>query len=109
MNAFAAAAAVLCADVNLGVDAIYRPASAPQRTVRAIRSRAVQAEFGGGGVGALLGEELAHVAASDMAVEPRRGDTMEFPTEAWTTFRVDRAELDETGAMWRLVLATALP
>jgi hypothetical protein len=105
VNAFARAAEALCADPNLSVPALYRPATAPQVSVRAIRSRSVQPEFGGAGLGAMVREELVDIPAAALTITPRRLDTIIFDTEPSVTYRVERVELDEAAAMWRLVLS----
>lgn len=105
MNAFAAAAAVLCADPNLGEGGLFCPAASSQRRVRAIRSRAQRAEFGGGGAGVVLTEERADISADQLAEAPRRGDEIIFDAEPEITYRVERPELDGARAMWSLVLS----
>lgn len=95
--------AVLVADTNMGVDAIYRPQSGPQRVVRAIRSRPREVGFGAGGMGAVLGPETAMIAAAILDAPPRRGDEIEFaPLEI---YKVERAERDDVGAAWTLTLS----
>jgi hypothetical protein len=104
-NAFAAAAAALCADPNLSAPALYRPPTEPHFQVRVIRSRSVEPEFGGAGLGAMVREELVDISAAALTITPRRLDTIIFDAEPSVTYRVERVEMDETGAMWRLVLS----
>lgn len=96
-DVFAAAAAALAADVNLGETATWTPAGGAPQTVRAVRSR-TDAGFGNAaGLSVML-------PAVSLTGSPRRGDTVVL---AGTTYAIEDADLDAQGSMWTVVLSVA--
>lgn len=97
-DAFAAAAAALADDPNLGTDAVhFQAGSAIGQAVRVIVSRRdVVQELGA--VGAVVGDVMIDVEKAELA-EPAVDDVIEIGSES---FRVMAVAEDARGVKWRL-------
>jgi hypothetical protein len=101
MNAFARAAAALVADPNMGVEAVYLPASGLSFPCRVVLSRPMEA------VGmALAGRVMASLPVATIAA-PVRGDQIRIPSLPLpgNCFKVEQVETDTMRAMHDLILS----
>ena len=97
MTAFSTAAAALLGDLNLGVDALYRPGGGgPGVGIRVIRERPT-AETQAFGAKLRAGAELLHLRVAD-APALAKGDTVTIGTETLTVQGAPRR--DTLGLLW---------
>ncbi|MBS7789271.1 hypothetical protein KTR66_04660 [Roseococcus sp. SDR] len=103
-DAFTRAAAALVADPNMGLDAVYLPASGPSIACRVVYSEPVEHA----GSLALAKRRMASVPASAVAA-PARGDQLRIPSLARpdNLFKVEQVETDPMRAMHDLTLSQA--
>ena len=107
MSAFAAAAAVLAADPNLGTDATFTPAGGGgSLALRVVLSRPEEAMGALDALRGLAGSARAMVPASALTAAPVRGDAI---TIGGTAYLVAEAAQDEIAASWTLHLRRAPP
>ena len=109
MSAFTRAAAALVADANMATDIIYRPEAGPRINCRGVFSRPLD-QFGQ----AVAGGLMLSVSAADVPA-PIEGDSVILTAplsvagrvlRAGLELRVERAEAEETLAMYDLTLGT---
>ena len=103
MNAFAAAAAAMVADANMGVSATYRPLTGGSFACRVIVSRPVDAI-----TGQILASGVAVSIPAEAVAFPKRGDQLDIPSlPAPNVFAVSSVETDAGRVMHNLTLVLA--
>jgi hypothetical protein len=102
-GAFARAAAVLAADPNLGVAALYTPAGEAPLAFRVVRMREENVLLGVGR-GIAGGGEAVMIPVLSLPDRPQLGERISIGTE---DFLIETAERDEAGASWRVTLREA--
>lgn len=107
MTAFAAAAAVLAADPNIGADATFTAAGGGGPVaIRVVFSRPEDAIGGLDGPRGIAFAASVMVPAAALAVRPARGDTI---ATGGTTYQVAEVMADEIAATYTLHLRRAPP
>lgn len=105
MNAFAAAAAAIAADVHMGVEAVWREAGqGPGLPLRVVPSRPEDAIGGLEGPRAIAAAAVVMVPASALPARPARGDALTFHG---THYVVAEVLADEIAASFTLHLRRA--
>lgn len=105
MSIFAAAAAVLAADVHLGTDAIYTTFTRGDPVqIRVVLSRPEDAIGGLDAPRSIAAAAVAMVPAAALPVRPVRGDAIAIAGQA---YQVAEVMQDEAAASWTLHLRRA--
>lgn len=103
MSVFDAAATAIAADPNMGVAALYTATGEPPLAIRVVMSREEAPTLATGRGMVSAGYEVM-IPASAIPDRVQRGELLSIGT---LDFTVETAELDETGASWRVQLRSA--
>ena len=102
-TAFDAAADILAADPNLGADALYTPSGEAQMALRVVLSRE-EGPATGVGYGIVAAGFYVMIPVSAIPDRPQREELLSIGA---LNFTIEAAELDQTGASWRVTLRKA--